>query len=93
MSGVGPWSEAMFRKLKGEIGRRSGVSFSLRTFRPTFAQGGKDRGAPIEIISRALRHASTRTTEAYYARIRADDAFHELERLYEPAPVRIHNGP
>jgi hypothetical protein len=34
----------------------------------------------IEAVSRSLRRSNTRTTEQYYARIRADDAFAELER-------------
>ncbi len=86
---IGPWSEAMLRKLKAELAQGSGVVFSLRTFRPTFAQNAKDQGASIEAVSRALRHTSTRTTEAYYARIRADDAFHEIERAFGRPQVRV----
>ncbi len=32
----------------------------------------KDAGAPIEAVSRALRHSSVATTEKYYARIRSE---------------------
>jgi hypothetical protein len=47
----------------------------------------QDNGAHIEAISRGLRHRSTSTTEAYYARIRADDAFREIERAFaRPVP-------
>ena len=35
---IGPWSDAMLRKLKGELSRGRGVAFSLKTFRATFAQ-------------------------------------------------------
>jgi integrase/recombinase XerD len=86
---IGPWSDPVFGWLKSELARRSGVVFSLKTFRATFAQNAKDRGAPIEAVSRALRHASTHTTEAYYARIRADDAFAEIERAFARPLLRV----
>lgn len=82
----------MLRKLKADVERVSGVRFHLKTFRPTFAQNAKDRGAAIEAVSKGLRHSSTRTTEAYYARIRADDAFRELERAFERPLVRVEPG-
>ncbi len=85
---LGPWSDAMLGQLKGELAKRSGVDLSLKTFRATFAQLGIDGGARTEAVSRALRHHSTRTTETYYARIRADDAIHEIERaLARPAQI------
>jgi len=88
---IGPWSEAMLRKLKAQMERVSGVRFHLRTFRPTFAQTAKDAGVSIEAVSRALRHGSTRTTEAYYARIRGDDAFREIERAFEHPVVSLES--
>ena len=60
----------------------------LKTFRATFAQNAKDNGASIEAVSRAMRHRTTKTTEAYYARIRADSAFAEIERAFE-RPVKV----
>lgn len=86
---TGPWSDPLLGWLKSELARLSGVAFSLKTFRATFAQIAKDRGAPIEAVSRALRHASTHTTEAYYARIRADDAFREIERAFAQPVLRV----
>ena len=74
---------AVLRKQKAE-----GVAFSLKTFRATFCQRSIDGGARIEAVSRALRHGSTRTTEAYYARIRADDAFHEIGKAFTRPRVR-----
>lgn len=82
------WPAAMLRKLKAEIACLSGVRFSLKTFRATFAQMAKDKGARIEAVSRALRHGSTKTTERFYARIRSEDAFRELERAFETPEVR-----
>ncbi len=86
---LGPWSDPMLTKLVTELKRRSGVDFSLKTFRATFAQLGVDGGARIEAVSRAMRHRTTKTTEAYYARIRSDDAFHEIEKAFERPSVRV----
>src|SRR5438046_8237209 len=79
----------MLRKLKARMERESGVRFHLRTLRPTFAQTAKDARVSIEAVSRALRHGSTRTTEAYYARIRGEDAFREIERAFERPTVKL----
>ena len=79
---TGPWSAAMLRKLKAELERLSGVRFHLKTFRATFGQSAIDAGVRIEAVSRALRHKSTRTTEAFYARIRTDRAFREIEDAF-----------
>ena len=78
------------RKLKTELQEQSGVRFpGLKTFRATFAQAARDGGATIEAISRAMRHRSTKTTEAFYARIRADDAFREIERAFARPSLRV----
>ncbi len=80
------WSDPVFGKLKSELEKASGVRFSIKTFRPTFAQKAKDSGAPIEApieaVSKAMRHTNTRTTEQYYARIRADDAFSDFDKAF-----------
>lgn len=86
---LGPWDDSVLLKLKSELAERGGVRFSLKTFRTTFAQLAKDRGASIEAVSKALRHKTTKTTEAYYARIRADDAFADLERAFERPIVKV----
>ncbi len=77
----------MLRGLKAKLARTSGVRFSMKTFRATFAQMANDKGAAIEMAPRAMRHGSTKTTERFYARIRADDAFRELERVFENPAV------
>ena len=86
---MGHWDDAVLLKLKRKLAERSGVRFSIKTFRTTFAQLAKDHGASIEAVSKALRHRSTKTTEAYYARIRAEDAFADLERAFERPVVRV----
>jgi integrase len=86
---IGPWSDGPLRKLKADIQERSGVRFrGLKTFRATFAQNAVDHGAPIEAVSRAMRHRTTRTTEQFYARIRAENAFAEINQAFE-RPVRV----
>ena len=42
-----------------------------------------------EKVSRALRHMSTDTTEAFYARIRADDAFRDIDRAFDLPEIRV----
>lgn len=86
---VGAWSAAMLRKLKGRLKRSSGVRFHLKTFRATFAQMAIDVGVPTDAVSRGMRHASTKTTEKFYARIRSDHAFREFERVFAMPKVAV----
>jgi integrase len=86
---IGPWSAAMLRKVKADLERISGVRFHLKTFRATFGQNAIDAGARIEAVSRAMRHKSTKTTEAFYARIRADRAFQEIEAAFNKPAVGL----
>lgn len=71
-----------------QLVKASGVRFSPKDFRSTFAQDAKDRGVNIEAVSRAMRHKSTKTTEAYYARIRPEAAFRELREAFLNPVVR-----
>ncbi len=79
---VGYWEEARRNDLQRAVERVSGLGFKWKDRRPTFAQTAKDRGVPMEAISKALRHTSTATTEAYYSRIRATTAFESLRRAF-----------
>lgn len=79
---AGYWSDGMWGKVKADAQEWAGIPFRIQTLRATFAQMCKDRGARIEAVSRALRHRTSRTTELYYARIRAEDAFRELEEVF-----------
>ena len=76
------WSEGMWGKVKAMAQKHSGISFNIRQLRATFGQICKDRGVPIESVSRALRHRTTKTTELYYTRIRTDHAFRDLENAF-----------
>jgi len=79
---VAYWSDALWGKVKGEAQLRAGIPFQIRQLRSTFAQMCKDRGASLEAVSRVLRHRSIVTTELFYARIRPEAAFQELEGLF-----------
>jgi integrase/recombinase XerD len=56
-----------------------GAKFELRACRRTFGQGCIDGGASIEAVSKALGHATTKTTETYYCRKTEDAAIRELQ--------------
>ncbi|MEM0342901.1 MAG: site-specific integrase [Thermoplasmata archaeon] len=87
---VSYWDCRVWNKLKAQIELASGIRFQWKELRPTFAQYAKDKGAPIEAISKCLRHTSTRTTELYYARIRDENAFSLVRQAWE-APVEKFN--
>ena len=82
------WTDGMWGKVKADAQEWAGIPFRIQALRATFAQMCKDRGAKIEAVSRALRHRTSRTTELYYARIRAEDAFRELEDVFASLPEK-----
>jgi integrase len=71
--------------------RESGINFRWKDLRPTFGQCAKDRGVPIEDISKAMRHSSTAVTEAYYARVRASSAFETIKQALK-VPVALRTA-
>lgn len=77
--------------MKTHVELASGIRFQFRELRPTFAQYAKDHGAPIEAISKCLRHTSTRTTELYYARIRDESAFSQVRQVWEAPVAKINS--
>jgi integrase len=83
------FSEAGWRRRRAKTFAEAGIErANFRIMRPTFAQRLKDRGASIEAVSKALRHSSTATTERFYARIRTERAWDDLERVWETPIVR-----
>lgn len=89
---VGYWSQVMWGRLKRQMELATGVRFRWKNFRPTHAQRLKDLGAPIEAVSKCLRHTDTRTTERYYARIRNETAFSQVRRVWETPVARFQSG-
>ena len=90
---VGPWTDTVLRKLAADLRERTaapgqpGVEFSSKTMRATFGQRARDAGARIDEVSRAMRHASTKTTEEFYARVSAGAALEAVNRALS-RPVR-----
>jgi integrase len=89
---TGYWSTARWTKLKKQIEMASGVEFRWKDLRPTYAQRPKDLGAPIEAVSKCLRHTDTRTTERYCARIRNETAFSLVRQIWETPVAKFHSG-
>jgi len=58
------------------------IASKWKYFRPTGGQLALDEGVPIEQVSQSMRHASTKTTERYYCRSRADPAFANVNEAY-----------
>ncbi len=79
------WTDGMWGKVKKDAERWTGIRFRIQTLRATFGQMCIDWGGRPDAVSRALRHKTTRTTELYYARIRADHAFRILDEAYDSA--------
>jgi len=86
--GVTHWNDGYLRGCKCELERELGLRFDFRQFRRAFGQNALDRGARLDSVSVALGHHSTKTTEAYYARIRTKDAFRDLERVWVTPSVQ-----
>lgn len=80
------WHQTAWNRLKQHIELVTEVRFKWKNLRPTFAQRAKDMGAPIEAVSKCMRHTSTRTTELYYARIRSESAFSQVRQCWKPLP-------
>lgn len=86
------YSEAGWRQRRLKTFADAGIErANFRVLRPSFAQRLKDRNAPIEAVSKALRHSSTATTERFYARIRTERAWDDLERLWEAPTVQVNS--
>jgi len=79
------WTDGMWGKVKNDAERWTGIRFRIQTLRATFGQMCIDWGGRPDAVSRALRHKTMRTTEIYYARIRADHAFRILDEAYDSA--------
>ena len=77
------FSDVLFRLLKDKLEKEAKIHFSLKDFRSSYAQILKDRGVNIEVVSKALGHSSTETTERYYARIRDSSTFESINEAFE----------
>lgn len=89
---VGFYSGSKFRELIGIVKSKLPSDFphfSLKTLRATFCQMNLDRDPSlISDVSYAMGHASTRTTEAFYGRIKQDKALERIQRAWEQASAK-----
>lgn len=78
----------MLREL---VKAETGLRFDMRMLRRTYGQTCIDEGIGVESVSIFLGHATTVTTESYYARKREDAAIAEAEKVWakqREAPAR-----
>lgn len=78
-----------WRTARWKVFRELGIDGNYRVLRASFGQKLKDAGAPIEAVSKALRHTTVATTEKFYARIRSNRAWDALERAWETPQVDV----
>ncbi|MDG6219969.1 MAG: site-specific integrase [Candidatus Thermoplasmatota archaeon] len=76
------YSDNKLRTIARNMSATSGVQFQIKTLRASCAQILKDQGLPIETISKFLGHSNTKTTEKFYARIRDEQMFKDINNLY-----------
>ena len=80
------YSASGLTNIRKDMERLSGVRFSLKDFRSTFAQRTIDLDPTLlSPVSKALGHKSSMTTERYYARIRDAPALRQIQKAYEKA--------
>ncbi len=75
-------SDNAIRVIRRKTSDHCGVQFDGRKCRRTYGQTLKNSGTNIEIISKNMGHATTSTTEKYYARITDEDANHMASKSY-----------
>lgn len=68
--------------LRAIVRRETGVEYDLRACRRTWGQVGIDSGVPLDAVSRMMGHATTKTTETYYARKKNDKAIAEAQMVW-----------
>ena len=82
---IGFYASGTFRKIK-KMMVVPGVKFSLKTFRDTFCQTNIDRDPNLlSDVSVAMGHATTRTTEMHYGRLKNEQALDRLQRSWQQA--------
>jgi len=81
--GVKHYSASAFRVMKHRLEDVTGLSFRLKDLRPTFTQMTLDKDPTLlSDVSKQLGHATSRTTELHYGRIRDRTAFRRLEEAW-----------
>ena len=73
----GYYSPFAWNSMRYRVFSAAGIVGDYRILRPSFAKEMKSMGVGIESVSRMLRHTSVTTTEKFYARMEAADAWSE----------------
>lgn len=77
------YSANAFNVMKAEVEEISGVKFRIKDFRSTYAQMNIDRDPTLlPDVSKFLGHATTKTTEEHYGRIKDRTAFRRVEEAW-----------
>jgi integrase len=80
------WSQSTWNKLKLSIERASGIDFTWKNLRPSYAKIQREHyGASLEAVSVTLGHSTTTTTEQYYHRIEMGDAQESIITCFNKA--------
>ena len=69
-----PWSKSTIEHRAAELRSKTGIQFTVHSFRRTFGQLMLDRGESIEDVAPMMGHSSSVVTEKYYCRKSADRA-------------------
>ena len=71
------------RTMAQKLSEDTGIPFQIKMLRASCGQFLKDMGADIETVSKFLGHSSTKTTERFYARLRDEHMFREINSLFQ----------
>lgn len=85
-----PYGLKTMRMWKGLIEARVGFRFKLKSFRSSYATITYSFGGPEikDAISKQMRHASTKTTEAYYIAYEMEEAKAKLKEEWKKSEIR-----
>lgn len=81
--GIEFYSGPVVRKMFNQLRKVTGIPISPKDLRTSYGQVLKDRNVPIEQVQVHLRHTSVQTTQAFYATLRPDKAYKELDRYFQ----------
>jgi len=93
------YESTQFRRIKSEIeaiasANGTPIRFQLKTFRDTYCQQNIDKNpANLSAVSVTMGHATSRTTETSYGRIRIDKALEDLQKQWETNAPSSFNPP
>jgi integrase len=82
-----PYSDNYHYHIRQILSKKTGITFDYHKLRRTSGQYLKDQGESIEVVSKHLRHSTTRVTEKYYARMRDEQAEDRISEVWSRSPI------